>query len=138
MPQAELDEFARRMAEDTLNPRDVKMRMAREIVAGFHSMGAAREAEESFMRQFSERKMPAEMPEYRLSAPVDILSFMADAGLAKSKSEARRLIQQGGVSFFPQGESSEVQRVTAIDFVVPAQNGAILKVGKLQYIRIVV
>lgn len=137
VPQAELDEFAHRMAEGTLNPRDVKMRMAREIVAGFHSMEAAREAEESFMRQFSERKLPAEMPEYKLSAPVDILTLMVDAALAKSKSEARRLIQQGGVSFFPQGENGEAQRVTAIDFIVPAQNGAILKVGKLQYVRII-
>jgi tyrosyl-tRNA synthetase len=137
VPQAELDEFARRMAEGTLNPRDVKMRMAREIVAGFHSKEAAQEAEEIFTRQFSERKLPSQMPEHRLAAPVDILTLMVDARLAKSKGDARRLIQQGGVSFFPQGENSEVQRVTSIDFVVPAQNGAILKVGKLQYIRIV-
>jgi tyrosyl-tRNA synthetase len=137
VPQAELNEFARKMAEGTLNPRDVKMRMAREIVAEFHDREAAREAEESFTRQFSERKLPAEMPEYRLAGPIDILTFMVDARLAKSKSEARRLIQQGGVSFFPQGENGEAQRVTAIDFMVPAQNGAILKVGKLQYMRIV-
>lgn len=137
VPQAELDEFVGRMAEGTLNPRDVKMRMAREIVAGFYNMEAAREAEENFMRQFSERKLPSDMPEYRLAAPVDILTFMVDTGLVKSKSEARRLIQQGGASFFPQGENSEAQRVTTIDFIVPALNRAILKVGKLQYIRIV-
>lgn len=137
VPQAELDEFARRMAEGTLNPRDVKMRMAREIVAEFHSVEAAREAEENFTRQFSERKLPTAMSEYSLAAPVDIVTLMVDARLAKSKSDARRLIQQGGVSFFPQGEAGEAQRVTAIDFMVPAQNGAILKVGKLQYMRIV-
>lgn len=137
VPQAELDGFAREMAEGTLNPRDVKMRMAREIVGEFHNAEAAREAEESFIRQFSERKLPAGMAEYKLVAPVDILTLMVDAHLAKSKSDARRLIQQGGVSFFPRGEAGEAERITAINFVVPALDGVVLKVGKLQYIRII-
>src|SRR6266480_6214980 len=104
VPQAELDEFSRKMVEGTLNPRDVKMRMAREIVANFHDAAAAQEAEEAFTHQFSERKLPTGIPDYHLSQPVDILTFMVDAKLAKSKGEARRLIQQGGDSFFPEGE----------------------------------
>jgi tyrosyl-tRNA synthetase len=112
------------------------MRMAREIVVNFHDAAAAQEAEEAFTRQFSERKLPAGIPDYHLSQPVDILTFMVDAKLAKSKGEARRLIQQGGVSFFPEGEVGESQRVTDVDFVVPAADGAILKVGRLHYIRI--
>jgi len=136
VPQAELDEFSRKMVEGTLNPRDVKMRMAREIVANFHDAAAAQEAEEAFTRQFSERKLPVGIPDYHLSQPVDILTFMVDAKLAKSKGEARRLIQQGGVSFFPEGESGEAQRIADVDFIVPAADGAILKVGRLHYIRI--
>src|SRR5690349_21185466 len=112
MPQAELDEFSRKMAEGTLNPRDVKMRMAREIVANFHDAAAAQEAEEAFKRQFSERKLPTDIPEYQLSEPTNIVSLIVDAKLASSKSEARRLIQQGGVSFFPSGESGESERIT--------------------------
>ncbi|HEU0004220.1 MAG TPA: tyrosine--tRNA ligase [Ktedonobacteraceae bacterium] len=134
--EAELDELSRKMTEGTLNPRDVKMRMAREIVTGFHNSVAAQEAEEAFIRQFSERKLPTDIPDYKLSAPIDILTLMVDARLAKSKSDARRLIQQGGVTFYPHGEAGEAQRITAIDFIVPAIDGAILKVGKLQYIRI--
>ena len=136
VPQAELDEFSRKMAEGTLNPRDVKMRMAREIVANFHDAAAAREAEEAFTRQFSERQLPAGIPDYHLSQPIDILTLMVDAKLAKSKGEARRLIQQGGVSIFPEGEVGESQRITNVDFMVPALDGAILKVGRLHYIRI--
>ena len=136
VPQAELDEFSRKMAEGTLNPRDVKMRMAREIVANFHDAAAARKAEEAFTHQFSERKLPAGIPDYSLSQPVDILALMVDARLAKSKGEARRLVQQGGVSFFPDGEAGESQRISRVDFIVPAVDGAVLKVGKLQYIRI--
>ena len=136
VPQAELDEFSRKMAEGTLNPRDVKMRMAREIVANFHDAAAAQEAEEAFTHQFSERKLPTGIPDYHLSQPVDILTFMVDAKLAKSKGEARRLIQQGGVSFFPEGEVGESQRIAGVDFMVPAADGAVLKVGRLHYIRI--
>ena len=136
VPQAELDEFSRKMAEGTLNPRDVKMRMAREIVTEFHNAAEAQEAEEAFKRQFSERKLPTDIPEYPLREPTNIVSLMIDAKLASSKSEARRLIQQGGVSFFPSGESGESERITDVDFVVPVIDGAVLKVGKLQHIRI--
>jgi tyrosyl-tRNA synthetase len=136
VPQAELDEFDRKMAEGSLNPRDVKLRMAREIVSEFHNPTAAQEAEEAFIRQFSERKLPADMPDYHLTEPVNILTLMVDAKLAASKSEARRLVHQGAVSFFPEGEAGEAERITDVDFTMPVIDGAILKVGKLHYIRI--
>ena len=134
--QTELDEFQRRMAEGSLNPRDVKMRMAREIVGEFHNATEAQKAEESFARQFSERELPTNIPDFQLKKPVDIVTFMVDARMANSKSEARRYVQQGSVSFFPAGEAGEVQRINDIKFSVPVIDGAILKVGKLQYIRI--
>ena len=136
VPQAELDEFDRKMAEGSLNPRDVKLRMAREIVSEFHNPAAAQQAEEAFIRQFSERKLPADIPDYHLSEPVNILTLLVDARLVASKSEARRLVQQGGVTFFPEGEAGEAERITDVNFTVPVIDGAILKVGKLQYIRI--
>jgi tyrosyl-tRNA synthetase len=136
VPQAELDEFERKMAEGSLNPRDVKLRMAREIVSEFHSPAAAQEAEEAFIRQFSERKLPADIPDYKLSEPVNILTLLVDSRLVASKSEARRLVQQGGITFFSEGEAGEAERITDMNFTVPVIDGAILKVGKLHYIRI--
>jgi tyrosyl-tRNA synthetase len=136
IPQAELAEFSRRMAEGALNPRDVKMRMAREIVTEFHNAAVAQEAEEAFIRQFSERKLPVDIPDYQLTQPVDILTLLVDAKLVKSKGEARRLVQQGGVSFFPAGEASGPQHIRNVDFIVPTIDGAVLKIGKLHYIKI--
>src|SRR5579883_635338 len=136
VPQAELDEFARNMKEGTLNPRDVKMRMARETATEFHNAEAAKEAEEAFIRQFSERKLPEDMPEYVLAEPTDIVTLVTQAGIVKSKSEARRLIGQGGVTFYPDGEAGDAERVTDPGFVVPDRDGAVLKVGKLHYLRI--
>ena len=136
LPLAELTELRRKTAEGSLNPRDVKLRMAREIVSEFHDATAAREAEEAFIRQFSERKLPTDIPDYRLSEPTNIITLMVDAKLATSKSEARRNVQQGGVSFFPGGETGAAERVSDVNFTMPVLDGAILKVGKLHYLRI--
>ncbi len=136
VPQAELAEFSRQMADGSLNPRNIKLRMAREIVTVFHNAVAAKEAEEAFVRQFSERKLPTDIPDYHLSEPTNIISLMASARLASSKSEARRLVQQGGVSFFPEGETSIAENIVDAEQIVPLRDGAILKVGKRHYIRI--
>ncbi len=136
VPEAEIEEFERKMAAGSLNPRDVKLRLAREIVAGFHSPQEAREAEETFRRQFSERRLPADIPSYQLSTPVNIITFLVDAKMAASRNEARRLVQQGGVRFYVHGEEGSEERVSSVDWSVPASDGAILKVGKLHYIRI--
>lgn len=136
VPQAELDEFQGKVANGSLNPVVVKRHMAREIVSEFHSPEAAQEAEEAFIRQFSERKLPGDIPEYRLSAPIDIVTFMVEAKLASSKNQARSLVQQGGVSWYPKGEASEPERITSPDFTVEPIDGAIVKVGKLKYIKI--
>ncbi len=136
VPQTVLDVFQRRIAEGSLNPRDVKMRMAREIVSEFHNPGEVQEAEEVFVRQFSERELPLNIPDLQLREPIDIVTLMINAKLAKSKGEARRLIQQGGVSLFHDGKASAAQRINDIEFIVPIQDGMVLKVGKFQYIRI--
>jgi len=134
--EAELAEFDHKMAEGTLNPRDVKLRMAREIVTEFHDEVAAQGAQEAFIRQFSERKLPTDIPDYHLSEDKNVVEVIVAAKLATSNNKARELIKQGGVSLFPSGETGESVRITDPEFVVPASEGAVLKVGKRQYIRI--
>jgi tyrosyl-tRNA synthetase len=82
------------------NPRDVKARFAREIVARFHSRAAADRAEEEFAQRFRHGQAPADMPEVTLQAPAGGLAVtqaLKQAGLAPSVSEAARNIEQGGV-----------------------------------------
>jgi tyrosyl-tRNA synthetase len=133
---AELDEFEHKMAEGTLNPRDVKRRMAREIVTEFHDTSAAQEAEEAFIRQFSQRQLPTDILDYPMSGPKNIVEVLVDAKMAESNNKARELIKQGAVSWFPKGESSEPERITDFNFVLPAVDGGVLKAGKRRYIRI--
>jgi len=112
------------------HPMDVKMELAREIVSIFHGDQAVPRAEEHFQRVFRERKLPQEMPEYRLTAPSSLVDIMADAGLVPSKSEARRLIRQGGVRL-------DDERVTDIDAVVTPDGERVLQVGKRRFLRLV-
>jgi len=132
----EIDEFERKMAEGTLNPRDVKRRMAREIVTEFHDATAAQEAEEAFIRQFSERKLPTDIPSVHLTESVNIVTFIVSNGLEASNNKARQLIHQGGVSIFLNGEQSDASKITDPEYMVEVIDGAIIKVGKRQYVKI--
>ncbi|MFQ5596035.1 MAG: tyrosine--tRNA ligase [Anaerolineae bacterium] len=112
------------------HPRDVKMELAREIVSVFHGDDAAQAAEGHFQRVFQQRQTPTEMPAYHLAEPAKIVDIMAEAGLAPSKSQARRLIQQGGVRL-------DDQRVTNIDAeVAPDGQQHVLQVGKRRFLRL--
>ena len=132
----EIDEFEHKMAEGTLNPRDVKLRMAREIVTEFHNAVAAEEAQEAFIRQFSERQLPTDIPDFHLEMPQNIVDLMVAAKLASSRNNARELIKQGGVKFLPDANPAARQVISDADFVVPVIDGAIINVGKRKYIRI--
>lgn len=112
------------------NPRDLKMRLAREIITQFHDADAARAAEADFITRFQKREVPDQMPEYQLSTPTTIVDLLADAGLVSSKSEARRLIDGGGVRL--DGEKVEAQ-----DTRIEPGNARIVQVGKRKFVRVV-
>lgn len=129
VPMQEIEGMRQAMAEGSVNPRDLKMRLAREIVGMFHGPAAARAAEEEFVRVFQRRELPSEMPSITLSGPMGVVDFLVQAKLAASKSEARRLIAQGGVEL--NGE-----RVHDPGLIIPAQEGLVVRVGKRRFVKI--
>jgi tyrosyl-tRNA synthetase len=136
VPLEELAEMRVKMEDGSLNPVVVKRRMAREIVAAFHDADLAAGAEQAFTRQFSERQLPADMPEHQLSEPVSLVQLMVDLKIVPSRNEARRRIQQGGVTFYPEGDINHAERITDVEYMLPALDGAVLKVGKLSYLKL--
>lgn len=78
------------------NPRDLKMKLAWEIVKMYHNEAAANEAKEYFIKTFSKKETPDEMIELKVEDK-NILAVLVAAGFVKSKGEARRVVQQGGV-----------------------------------------
>lgn len=90
----------KRQVSEGLNPRDVKYRLAEEIVARFHDRTAAERARENFIARFRQGALPEDLPEIRLSAQdgrLPIANLLKEAGLTSSTSEALRLIRQGAV-----------------------------------------
>jgi tyrosyl-tRNA synthetase len=139
LTENELEGLVRGMAGGELNPRDVKLRLAREIVSAMHTPDAARQSEAEFLRVFSQRGTPTDMPVFILREPMTIVELLAQAGLVRSKSEARRIVQQGGVRL-------DGQRVSDIDTqIVPppsvndteaGADGVILRVGRRRFLRL--
>jgi len=137
LPLKEVDEIDKALKSGT-NPRDPKIRLASEIVTLYHSANSAAGAREEFGRVFREGGVPTDMPEFKLKGPLNIVDLILACKLAASKSEARRLVEQGGVRV-------DDRKVTDPDAVIhikkhapsEAEGGMILKVGKRGFGRII-
>ena len=119
------------------NPKDVKRRLAREVVTIYHGADAALAADAEFERVHARHETPVEIPEYAIDANIVkdgrvwICRLLVAAGLARSTGEARRLVEQNGVQLDGAKITSAAQ-----EFDPAALNGRILKVGALNYRRI--
>ncbi len=125
-------ELEKDMSQPDFNPRDAKRELARTIVAMYHSQQAATEAERSFDRIFIDKQAPEEMDEYELSINrhITIIDLMIDAKLVSSKGEARRLMQQGGVTINGIKYSDPFSSF-------PPESECVLKVGKRKFLKVV-
>jgi len=133
VPQEDLARIKSQLADPGTNPRDVKRELARDLVALYHGAQAARDAEEEFDRIFINREAPQEVPEVALPAnggSIGILKLLTETSLASSNSEARRLIDQGGVSI-------DGKRVADQNAIVSLEHPVLVKVGKRKFLRII-
>lgn len=113
------------------NPRDAKLRLAEEIVKIYHGESEAEKAVQYFVETFSKGKVPEEVREVKTSEGTTLLDFLVTAGLVTSKGEARRKIEQGGVSL---GEEKILDTTLTL---VSSHANQILKVGKKDFVKIV-
>lgn len=127
----EVNEIIASIKSGKLHPRDAKMRLASEIVALYHGRNAAEAAEAQFKQVFQKGEMPDDMNEYEFEGPVGIVPVMVAAGLASSKSEARRLIVQNGVKV-------EGALVSSTDLELQSSADVVVQVGKRRFARVVV
>jgi tyrosyl-tRNA synthetase len=131
----EIAALKKEVASGTAHPMDVKMRLAEEVIAGFHGEEAARKAADNFQRVFRDRQAPAEAEVQRISrGPAKKLAaLLADLKLASSKNEAGRLIEQGGVEI----DGVRVQDPRK-DMDLSKATEFLLRVGKKKFLRIIV
>ena len=139
VPDEEIEEFREGLNHETTNPMMLKKRLAREIIIQLYSQKEATEAEEHFVRVFQKRKLPEEIDECRISfkdlspqqmeiTSVDISKLLVAIRLAKSRTEANRLIEQGAVAI-------DGERITS--YAAKVKSGSIIKVGKRHFARVI-
>ncbi|MCL5283488.1 MAG: tyrosine--tRNA ligase [Armatimonadetes bacterium] len=135
IPVDEIERMVKGMKEDRLNPKDVKRKLASEVVTIYYGHEAAAAADAEFERVHSAHQIPNQMPEVEIPSDgkptIWICRLLVDTGLAKGTGEARRLVEQGGVTI--NGE-----RVDRADAELPLGqiSGAVLRAGKNRFLRI--
>lgn len=127
LPEAEIEDLEAGIGDGRLHPRDVKMKLAREIVEIFHDQQAAMSAEKNFVRVFQKHDLPEDMPEYALKSGQSVLDVLEASGMIKSRSEGRRLINQNGVRL--DGEILD-------DPNQPFPHSGVLRAGKRRFTKV--
>lgn len=126
MSLADIEKMKKDIETGDFHPMQAKKNLAREIVTRYHGSQAGIDAEEEFVRIFSNRNTPTDIQEYKISG--NFLDIILALNFASSKSEARRLAEQGGVHF----ENEKIYDLT----ITPDHEG-ILKVGKRKFAKLV-
>ena len=113
-----------------LGPREAKARLAKEIVKIYHGEKAALLAEKEFNRVFKEKKLPSQIPTFKIKERLlNILDLLTKTKLSSSKSEAKRLVEQGGVRIDREVQKDWRKRIEI-------KKSQILRVGKRKFIKI--
>jgi tyrosyl-tRNA synthetase len=109
-----------------LKPRDAKAALAKQLVKRLHGEEAAEAAEADFDSRFRKRELPEEIDELAADSPEDLVSTIVQAGFAKSRGDARRLIDQGGIRINSDKASADSK----------LKDGDVLQAGKRNFVRI--
>jgi len=133
----EIAEFKEQLKNHSVNPMDLKKRLAHETIRQFHGKQAADEAQEHFTRVFQQRETPKEITEYTFAASyigdglfqLDIAPTLVKEGLVKSIGELKRLLAQ---------EAIEIDGNKISSSIVNAHQGSVIKIGKRRFVRIAI
>jgi tyrosyl-tRNA synthetase len=131
--EEQLEEQTQLFKKGELNPRDIKMHLAKYMVAQYHGPEIGEQAEQAFITQFQKRDIPEDIPELFLQAGTDyvLTALLTEQALTPSRNEARRLIQGGGVKL-------DGEKVGDVDAQLQRSAGSsvVLQVGKRKFLRL--
>ncbi len=133
IPDRELKKIKKNIEIKSINPRDLKMKLAFEIVSGLAGQKAAEKAEEQFSRIFQKKQKPTKIREIKISSKnkkIGILELFVKAGLAESNSQVRRLIAEGAIRV-----SDEKISNPNLKFKIP-RKGLELQKGKRHFAKV--
>lgn len=137
LPLPEIETLLAHAESGEVNPKQIKSRLAREIIAIYHGMPAAEAAEAEWNRVHAAGELPTDIPDVIVpgdsvkDGAVWICKLLVAAGMAKSNGEARRVLEQGGVSL-------DGEKISDSNAELPLErlHEAVLRVGARRYVRL--
>ena len=136
VPMDEVKEMQTQVESGSMNPRDAKMRLAEEIIAIYHNRKAGKEACEEFLKIFSRKELPTDIPEFKVpdenktEGKIRIIDLLSITGMAPSKREARRLLKQGAAKINGEKVENELSEIVV-------EGEVILQVGARKFLKII-
>jgi tyrosyl-tRNA synthetase len=128
-PPEQIDQLEVALQTGATHPRDAKMMLAREIVEIYHGPSEVEPAESAFRRIFQQNALPQDLPEATYREGAKVVEFLAEQDLVESRSQARRLIEQGGVRL-------DGVPIRDLDATLFNKSGSVLQVGKRKFLRL--
>jgi len=126
-----MKEVRRQLDDNSINPRDVKRWMARELVTLYYDSETAVKAQEHFDRVFVSKDIPDDMEEFKLTEEIQLLDILKNSGFIRSKGEGRRLIKQNAIKLNGKICGDEL---TAL---APGCDEVVIKVGKRRFLKVI-
>ncbi|MFA4996145.1 MAG: tyrosine--tRNA ligase [Patescibacteria group bacterium] len=128
MTDAEVNKIKKELSSG-VNPRDIKIKLAYEIVKIYHGEKVAKEAKEEFAKVFTKKELPTNIPEIKISGTYTLPLFLIELGACSSNSEARRLIEQGALKI-------DGTKIMDPKSEIATHSGMIIQVGKLKIYKV--
>ena len=129
VPINEIDKIKNGLDNGKTHPKDVKMRLAREVTMFYYGRKRAQAAEENFIKTFQKKGIPRDINSVSVNSGEKLIDIITKEGIVKSKKETRRLISSGAIKNMDKNE-----KINDTDFKI--ENSATFKIGKRQFIKI--
>ena len=130
VPEYELKGIKEQLESGNVNPRDIKLKLARTITAEYNGEEAALKAQEEFINVVSNKGIPEDIETVKIEGEKNILDLLCELNFVQSKGEAKRLIQGGGVKI-------DNNKISDINYAVKVENETILQAGKRKFARLI-
>jgi tyrosyl-tRNA synthetase len=130
----EVEDYEKQLKNTETNPRDIKLKLAREITKIYHGADSAEKAEKEFNNVYRDKQLPEDIAEVKIDGSYRLDDLLVAAKLASSKSEARRLIDEGAITI---GDEKQIDAYKMIEHETIPETGLIVKKGPRHFAKVV-
>lgn len=126
----ELEAYDKQIEDGSINPRNIKMKLAHQITEEYHGKEGADKAQEEFINVVSNKGIPEDIQEVKVEQGKNILDLITELKFAASRGEAKRLIQGGGVKI-------DGEKITDMGYTISFEESIVLQAGKRKFAKLV-